>query len=302
MPSTKSTRGTVVAAGGRDVGDGQRQRRGVAARDVPQGDVRRDRLELDAQAQRVAERAVGVREAVEQGGVLVAGRGGHDPAVAGQHVELEDGLVRAAVAPRRALDAEPGDRAAERDRAQLRHAERHEAVRQRRRDEVLVRRHAEHVGRPRLGVDLEHAAERRDVEPGGRRGRAGAEQVRGALGQPHRRPRAGSRGTAPASASTASAYARRVTVGGDGDDHASEPSPGRAGRVGRLRGPSPAQGSDGPAAPVEGDGSVDRDVAGGGQARRSRLRPVPSPTQVCRTRSAPVLGIAPLCRLRRRWS
>ena len=75
-----------------------------------------------------------------------SGSGGDDLAGAGEHVQLQDRLVRQAVAERGRLDPEAGHRAAQRDGAQLRHHQRHQAVRQRRVDQVLVGAHALHVG------------------------------------------------------------------------------------------------------------------------------------------------------------
>ena len=93
------------------------------------------------------------------------------------------------VAERRGLDAEAGDRAAERDRPQLRDDERHQAVGQGRVDEVLVGAHALHVGGAGLDVDRDDAVEAGDVEAGCVRAGARAEEVGGLLGQPHRLPR-----------------------------------------------------------------------------------------------------------------
>ena len=84
---------------------------------------------------------------MEEVGVLVGRRRGHDSAVTGEDVELDDRLVRAAVAPGGALDAETRDRAAQSDGAQLGNAEWHEAVRKCGRDQVLVGGHSEDVGR-----------------------------------------------------------------------------------------------------------------------------------------------------------
>ena len=98
------------------------------------------------------------------------------------------------------LDAEPGDRAAERDRAQLRHHVRDQAVGQRRVDEVLVGAHALHVGGPRVAVDRDHAVQPGDVEARrrGRRPRAGTGSRSSSPAARARRP--GSRRTTPAAA------------------------------------------------------------------------------------------------------
>jgi hypothetical protein len=96
--------------------------------------------------------------------VLVVRTRGDDLGRAGEHVHLDHRLVRAAVAVRRRLDAQPGHRAAERDRLELRDDERHEPMTQRRVDEVLVRRHPEHVGGARLRVHRQDAVEAGRVE------------------------------------------------------------------------------------------------------------------------------------------
>ena len=150
------------------------------------------RFEFDAQAHRVAERPVRVGEGAEQVGVL-AGRCGDHLARSGEDVELQHGLVRHPVAERRRLDAEPGDRAAERDGLQLRHDEGRQPVRQRRGDEVLVGAHAGDVGRARLGVHRDDVRQPRRVQPGGVGPGAGPEQVRSGLGQSNR----GCRGHGP---------------------------------------------------------------------------------------------------------
>ena len=151
-------------------------------------DERLDRLELDAQAHRVAERSVRVGEGAEQVGVL-GGRGGDHLAGAGEDVHLQHRLVRQPVAERRRLDAEAGDRAAEGDGLQLRHDQRRQPEGQRRGDEVLVGAHAGDVGRARLGVDRDDVRQPGGVEARGVRLRARPEQIRGALGEPHRRRR-----------------------------------------------------------------------------------------------------------------
>ena len=158
----------------------------VGEPDVPQLDVRLHRLELDPEPQGVAERAVGVREGAEEVGVLAVGRRDDDLAGAGEDVHLEDRLVGQPVAERRRLDAQPGDRAAEGDRLQLRHDEGHQAVGQGRVDQVLVGRHPLDVGGAGLRVDRDDLVQPRDVEPGAGRVRPGPEEVGGALGQPDR--------------------------------------------------------------------------------------------------------------------
>ena len=81
------------------------------------------------------------------------------------------------------LDAQPGQRAAEGDGLQLRHHERHQAVRQRGVDQVLVRRHAADVGGAGPG-STENTRSRPDVEPGPGPALAGRKRL-GPLGQPH---------------------------------------------------------------------------------------------------------------------
>ena len=148
-------------------------------------------LELDGERQGVAERAEGVREAVEQIRVLVVGGGADDAAVAGQDLHLDDRLVRHPVAQRSGLDAQPGDRPAEGDRLELRDHQRHQPVPQRRVAQVLVGGHAADPGGAAGRVDFQHVTEGGDVQParsrGARRGLRDAvaepEEVRGALGQ-----------------------------------------------------------------------------------------------------------------------
>ena len=92
--------------------------------------------------------------------------------------------MRQPVAERRGLDAQPDDGAAERDGLELRDDQRHQPVRQRGRDEVLVGGHAADVGGAALGVDVQHAVEAVDLEPAG--AVAEPEEVRGPLLQPDR--------------------------------------------------------------------------------------------------------------------
>ena len=123
------------------------EQRGVVEADVPQRDVRRAPARARSAAgwrSRASRRSWGrCRTGPSPGRVR------DDLAGAGEDVHLEHRLVRQPVAEAGRLDAEPGHRAAERDRAQLRHDERDQAVRQRRVDEVLVGAHALHVGGPR---------------------------------------------------------------------------------------------------------------------------------------------------------
>ena len=156
---------------------------------VPDG-VRLHRLhgQLDPQAQRVAERAGGVRQPREQVGTLVGG-GPQHLAGTGEHVGLEDRLVGQPVAERRGLDPETDHGAAEGDRLELGDDQWREAMSQRRVEQVLVRGHAADVGRARLDVDAQDMVQPADVEPGsGGRG-ARAEQVGRPLGQPDPRSR-----------------------------------------------------------------------------------------------------------------
>ena len=156
----------AVAALGGDLADGLHAGFGAVEREVAQVHVRPDRFELDGEGEGVAERPVGVREATEQVGVLVVVGGDDDAAVAGQDLQLGDGLVRHAVAQRGGLDAEAGDRAAEGDRLELGHHQRHQLVRERGVAEVLVGGHAPDAGRPGDGIDAQHVAERGDVKLG----------------------------------------------------------------------------------------------------------------------------------------
>ena len=121
---------------------------------------RLDRFELDREGQGVAEGAVGVREAAEQGGVLVVVGGADHAAVAGQDLHLGHGLVRHAVAQRSGLDAQPGDGAAEGDRLELGDDQRHEPVPERGVAQVLVGRHAADPRGPAVRVDPQYVVER----------------------------------------------------------------------------------------------------------------------------------------------
>ena len=154
---------------------------------MAQADVGQHRLELDLQPQGVAEGAVGVGEAVVEVAVGVVGRAAdsdHLP-IAGEDVHLDHRLVRQAPSEAGTLDPEARDGSTQGDGLQLRHAQGHEAVGQRRLDEVLIGGHALHLGGAVDGVDLEHAVERGDVEPGRRGALTLAEEVGGALGQSH---------------------------------------------------------------------------------------------------------------------
>ncbi len=147
---------------------------------------RRRRLELDGEGERVAERPVGVGEAPVERVMGVPGGGRDHAAVAGEDLHLGHRLVRHSAAQRAGLDAQAGDRAAERDRLQLRHDQRHQAVPQGGVGEVLVGRHAADDRRARRRVDAQHAPERRHVEAGRGAAAAEPEQVRRPLGQPDR--------------------------------------------------------------------------------------------------------------------
>ena len=106
------------------------QASGAAEAEVPQVHERLDRLELDRQAQRVAERAVGVREAAVQRrrarrpGAAVTTR----PSPVRISISRTDSCGRP-LRNERGLDAEAGDRAADGDRLELRDDQRHQPVR-----------------------------------------------------------------------------------------------------------------------------------------------------------------------------
>ena len=169
----------------------------VVEAEVPQVHERRGRLEFDGERERVAERAVGVGEPPVEGGVLVPLGGGDHPAVAGEDLHLGHRLVRQAVAQRGGLDAQPGDRAAERDRLQLGHDQRHQAVLQGGVGQVLVGRHAADDRRAGRRVHAQHAPERGHVQAGRRAAVPEPEQVRRALGQADRLARRDRRVGAP---------------------------------------------------------------------------------------------------------
>ena len=144
---------------------------------------RLDGFQLDLQAHRIAKRAIRIGEGAKQIAVLVLRRGQH-VACAGEDVHLQHGLVGQAVAKRRRLDAEPGDRPAERDGLQLRHHHGRQPVGQGGRDEVLVGAHARHVGGPRAGVDGDDVGQPRRVKALALGPGPGAEQVRRGFGEP----------------------------------------------------------------------------------------------------------------------
>jgi len=72
----------------------------------------------------------------------VVGRAARHLGVGQQYVEFEQGVMHQAVAKRRRLDSNTGRRTCNRDRLELRHDRRHDAVRQACIDERLVRREA----------------------------------------------------------------------------------------------------------------------------------------------------------------
>ena len=95
--------------------------------------------------------------------------------------------MRTALTEAGGLDPKPGDRTSEGDGAQLGNAHGHQSMRQGRFDEMFVRRHAQHIGCSGVGVDAQDAIEGGNVQAGRACGGPWAEQVRGALGQPHGR-------------------------------------------------------------------------------------------------------------------
>ncbi len=116
----------------------------------------------------------------------LSGAGHNHPAVAGEHLQFANGLVRQPVSKRAGLDAEPGHGSAESNRLQLRHHQRHQAVGQRGIDETLVRGHALHIRGAGLWVDRQHPVEAGHVQTTALRLAAEAEQVGGAFCQPYR--------------------------------------------------------------------------------------------------------------------
>ena len=154
----------------------------VGERHVREMHVRLHGARLHAQG--VAERAVGVGKAKKQVGVLIRRRAGEHASVAEDDVELEHCVVHQAIAVRGRLDADAGDRAAERDGLQLRHDRGHHAVGEALAREVLVGDHA--LGVDRVGADREHLVEVAHVKPPARRRGAVAEEVGGLLREPDR--------------------------------------------------------------------------------------------------------------------
>jgi hypothetical protein len=149
-----------------------------------------DRRKPGGDRERVAERPVRIRKAVEEVAVLVVGRADDDATVACQHVQRNDGIVDEALAERRRLDAHAGDRAAQRDRFQLRHHGRHCALRQRRVDQVGVADHALGLDDAGRRIDPDHLVEMGEVDRVPASRRAVAKEIRRRLRNPDARPAA----------------------------------------------------------------------------------------------------------------
>ena len=152
----------------RQLGEGRGARGGVRVAAVAQPHVRPHRLQVDHEAQGVTQRAVGVGEAPVQVGVLAVRRRRDHLAGAGEDLHLPHRLVRQAVPERRRLDAQPGHRAAQGDGLELRDDQGHQAVRERRVDQVLIGRHARDVRGPGDRVHGDHAGQAGGVEGRGR--------------------------------------------------------------------------------------------------------------------------------------
>ena len=155
---------------------------GAAVTNMLERHIRLDRGERGGDRERVAQRPVRIRKAVEEVAVLVVGRAGDDPAVAGQHVERDDRVVDETAPERRRLDAHAGDRAAQRNRLQLRHHGRHRPLRERRVDEVDVADHALGLDGARRRVDRDDLIEMGEIDRVPAPRRAVAKQVRRRLG------------------------------------------------------------------------------------------------------------------------
>ena len=115
--------------------------------------------------------------------MLVVRRAGDDAAVAGQDVHRDDRVVHEAVPKRRRLDADAGDRAAERDRLELRHDGRHRAGGERRVGQVDERRHALGFDDARARVDADDVVEVAEIDARPRTRRAVAKEIRRRLGE-----------------------------------------------------------------------------------------------------------------------
>ena len=89
----------------------------------------------------------------------VVGATQEHPAIAGQHVKLEQRFVHEPVLERRGFDADTGGRAPESDRLQLRHDGRHDARCERLLDDRLVGRHPLRLDPALRGVDCEYMIE-----------------------------------------------------------------------------------------------------------------------------------------------
>ena len=154
----------LVAAVTRDCRDRVHAALRVVEAEVPHVHVRFDRHQLDREGERVAKGAVGVREAVVEVAVLVVLGGDEHAAVAGEELHLGHRLMRQPVPDRGRLDAQAGNRPAQGNRLELRHDQRHQAVRQRGVAQVLIRCHPAHDGRPGRGVHVDNPGESRHVQ------------------------------------------------------------------------------------------------------------------------------------------
>src|SRR5699024_10113901 len=154
----------------------------VVEADVPQLHVVLDFLQLDLQAHRVPEGAVGVWEPPEEVDVLRR-RAGHHLTSAGEDVHLDQDLVRQTIAEARGLHAQTGDRPPPGNRLQLRDDGRAVTVGQDGIHQVLVGAHSLHVGGSGHRVDGDHRTAAGDVQARCGRLVAAAEEVGGFLRQ-----------------------------------------------------------------------------------------------------------------------
>ena len=116
----------------------------------------------------------------------LSGRQRRIDSVAAEEFHLLDRLVHEPVSERGGFDAEPGDRAADRNGLEFRDNRRTEALRESRIGEILEGGHPFHFGDPALRVDLDDPVEATDVESFSRGISSGAEQVRGLFRQANR--------------------------------------------------------------------------------------------------------------------
>ena len=131
----------------------------------PEMDVGQGFGQPDSCPQDVAERAVGVRQRMEQVRMLVVGGAGHDAAAGQEHVGLDQSVVHEAVPEAGRFDADADGGAADRDVLELGRDERQETARQAIADDRLERCEPLDVERALLGVERDDFVEGAERQP-----------------------------------------------------------------------------------------------------------------------------------------